>query len=487
MRRIAIFRLLCALGAAGLALVALDALADTIVLKNGRRIIAANVVEENGHVSYETTAGKLSLPRSIVERIERGESPIADARNDAAAQLPIGPPEVEPGEGYDEVARAAVHDGSIDRTYVARLEDAARDGSGATATRAAVAHAAAAQFELRRSDIEQAISHYRRALSFAPLQPSLFVGLSLNTAYLHLRRSEYSAALDYLDRARRVAPDSADVAKLAGWAYYGLNRLDQAVEEWKRSLRLRPDAEVQRALEKAARDQQTESSYREGETRHFTLRYYGGAAPQLARDILRTLEEHFRTIESELNFTPAEPIGVILYTEQAFADITRAPGWVTALNDGRIRVPVQGLTSVPPELSHMLKHELTHSFIQQKTRGRCPVWLQEGVAQWMEGSRSGSNASLLVNVYEQKAAPRLADLEGSWMGLPERMVSYAYAWSLAVVEYIVQTGGMGDIERLLDRIAADASTEAAARSTLRMDYAELEQETVKYLRRAYLR
>ena len=40
-------------------------------------------------------------------------------------------------------------------------------------------------------------------------------------------------------------------------------------------------------------------------------------------------------------------------------------------------------------LSRILKHELTHSFLYQKTQGRCPTWLQEGVAQWMEGRRGG--------------------------------------------------------------------------------------------------
>ena len=40
------------------------------------------------------------------------------------------------------------------------------------------------------------------------------------------------------------------------------------------------------------------------------------------------------------------------------------------------------------ELARVLKHELTHSFVGQKTDGRCPVWLQEGIAQYMEGKRS---------------------------------------------------------------------------------------------------
>ena len=462
---------------------AAPARADIIVLKNGRRITATTVTEENGRVSYETRAGRLTLPGSIVERIERGGPTFIDSAADQAAQLPLTLPPAEALVGYDEVARAAVHDASIDRNYIAKLEENARGGAAAAVTRVAAAHQAAAQFELGRGDTDHALAHYRRALTFSPQQPILL----LNTAYLHLRRSEYSASLDYLERARRVAPESADVAKLAGWAYYGLNKLDQAVEEWKRAQRLRPDPDVARALEKAKRDQQAESSFREGESSHFVLRYNGSAAPGLARDVLRTLEDHFRAIESELNFTPAEPIGVILYTEQVFADITRAPAWVGALNDGRIRVPVQGLTAVPPELSRVLKHELTHSFIQQKTRGRCPVWLQEGVAQWMEGQRSSETADLLVSAYERKAAMPLAAMEHSWMRMPGEVALYAYAWSLGVVEYLVATYGMRDLERLLDRVAIEPSTEAATRSGLRMDYTELEQQTAKYLRRTYLR
>ncbi len=460
-----------------------SARADTIVLKNGRRILATNVTEENGRVNYETSAGRLSLPKSIVERVEHGGPSHIEGAAGHAAEIQIAPPPLDPAAGDDDVARAAVRNGSIDREFIAKLEDAARNGTPTAAARVAVAHHAAGQFQLDRGDLEHALAHYRRALTFAPDQTNLL----LNIAYLHLRRSEYSAALDYLDRVRRAAPESADAAKLAGWAYYGLNRLDQAVAEWKRAQRLRPDAEVARALQKAERDLQAESSYREGETQHFVLRYDGSAAPGLARGVLRTLERHFEAISSALNFTPAEPIGVILYTGQAFADITRAPGWVGALNDGRIRVPVQGLTSVSDELSRALKHELTHSFVREKTRGHCPVWLQEGIAQWMEGERSGETAGLLAAVYERKASPLLGALEGSWMGLPAGVAAHAYAWSLAVVEYIVATDGMGDLQRLLDRVASEGSAEAAARSALRMDYAELEQETDKYLHRTYLR
>ena len=132
-----------------------------------------------------------------------------------------------------------------------------------------------------------------------------------------------------------------------GWAYYGANKIDRAVEEWKLSERLHPDPEVENALEKAERDRAEEESYREGETAHFALKYNGSATPDLAQGILHALEDDFRDLESQLDFTPPEQIGVILYTEQSFADITRAPSWAGAINDGRIRIPVQGLSSVP--------------------------------------------------------------------------------------------------------------------------------------------
>jgi tetratricopeptide (TPR) repeat protein len=376
-----------------------------------------------------------------------------------------------------------VHNGSIDREFIAKLENAALDGGKQANVNAAMAHHAAAQFELSRGDMEHALESERTALNYEPDEPALL----MNVAYLHLRRSEYKESLDYLERARRVAPNNADIPKLAGWAYYGMNKLDQAVSEWKRSFALRADPEVQAALDKAQRDKQEEENYKENESSHFTLRYSGAEEPALARDVLRTLEMHYEDIESSLDFSPPDPIGVVLYTQQAFADITRAPGWVGALNDGRIRVPVQGLAGVTPELSRVLKHELTHSFVTQKTRGRAPIWLQEGLAQWMEGKRSDENAANLLQIYDDKHAAPLSALEGSWMGFSNDTASYAYAWALANVEYIVQSDGMSDVERILDRIGQGSTPEAALRDVLHDSYDDLSQATADYLHKTYVR
>lgn len=459
------------------------ALADTVVLKNGRRIVAAAVSVKDGKVSCETSAGQVTLPESIVARVEKDDAgAIVDAApNPAAANLSITRPRVAPLDGAG-LAASVVHDGAIDSDALARLDAAASGGAPEAVARAAAAESAASEFDFDHGNLGGALAHSQRALELEPAELTLL----LNVAYLHLRRSENTAALDCLERAQRIAPDSPDVAKLTGWAQYGLNRLRLAVQAWKRAQQLRPDPEVARALEKAERDLQTEQNFHEGQSAHFILRYYGGAAPALAREILSQLEQDFLSISYILDYTPPEPIGVVLYTNRTFEDITRAPHWASALNDGRIRLPVQGLTAMTPDLARVLRHELTHSFIAQKTQGRCPVWLQEGVAQWVEGRRAGSAAPLLVTLYDHHEEPSLAALEGSWMNLPRDFAAVAYGWSLAVVENVVQSGGPVDVQRLLDRIAEGSSTEDAVRSTLRMSYADLSRSTAEYLRRTYL-
>jgi tetratricopeptide (TPR) repeat protein len=455
--------------------------ADKIVLKNGRKIIAYNVVEDGDKVRYETSAGQLALPKSIVDHIEKGGlMPMMGSPAAAAASLDLEPPETAATAGESEIDKGAVHDGSVDRNYINQLESGA---GGTQAIQAARAHLAAARFEMVKGDMERALADARAAVQYAPEDPAMLMEL----AYVCLRRSEFKQSLEYLERAKRYAPKNADVYKLEGWTYYGLNRPDQAAVEWKKSLALRNDPEVQAALDKATRDKVEEENYRENESAHFQLKYNGTAEPGLAREVLHTLEGHYQQIESELNYSPPDPIGVVLYTQEAFGDITRAPGWVGALNDGRIRVPVRGLTGVDSELSRILRHELTHSFIQQKTHGRAPTWIHEGVAQWMEGKRSDENAATLLQVYDAGQAAPLGQLEGSWMRLPGPMASYAYAWALANVEYIVQTQGMGDIERILDRLGTGTSTEQALREVLHDNYGDLAQATAEYLKKKDVR
>src|SRR5439155_6427277 len=69
------------------------------------------------------------------------------------------------GGGIERVERAAVHDGSVDREYIAKLESEARSGTPQANFDAALSHHAASMFEMSRGDLEHALSDERTARS----------------------------------------------------------------------------------------------------------------------------------------------------------------------------------------------------------------------------------------------------------------------------------------------------------------------------------
>jgi tetratricopeptide (TPR) repeat protein len=351
----------------------------------------------------------------------------------ASAEVPLARPIMPTRTGYDAVKAQTIKDGVVDSAYILGLETQAKTGGSVAVTRAALAHFAAGEFELSHHDLDEAIEHFEAMESLAGNQRDLLMLSLLGHGYALLLESEFSAALDQIDRARKISPQSAQAAALAGWAHYRLNKTDAAVADLQDSLRLHADPGVAHLLAQVMQDKDVEGDFRDSESSHFILRYHGGAGRQLASEVMRTLEDQFQTLRNDLHYNPPEPIGVILYTQETFRDVTRTPGWTGAVNDGRIRIPIQGVESVSPELARVLKHELTHSFIFQKTSGRCPTWLQEGLAQWMEGRRTGGDAALLLQFYQNGQGKQLRYYDGSWMHLNAGQARYAYAWSLAVV------------------------------------------------------
>jgi hypothetical protein len=133
------------------------------------------------------------------------------------------------------------------------------------------------------------------------------------------------------------------------------------------------------------------------------------------------------------------------------------------------------------ELARVLKHELAHTFINQLSGGRCPPWLHEGIAQLLEPKSLGSEGRQISQLFKTQRNIPLNALEGSFMRFSGVEAYVAYAESLAAVAYIKDAYGMGDIQRILQRLSEGSSTEAALRATIHSDYGQLESEVAKYL------
>ena len=456
---------------------AVPAPAEVIHLKNGRTIWADHVRVDGAHVEYDLGDDTYAIPKSVVDHIEAGGVPPAYASSSSSLKPAHVVPDFAPVgklKGEPDLADRVVHGGLVDSDALHTLEQ----GDPATA---ATGYFIAGRHEFNGGNYPKARGYFETALRFDSENPTI---LNYMAAVL-VRTGNATAALPYAEHAARVAPDSPDVLDVLGYAQYAADRTSDAVRTWKRSLTLRPDAAVQQLLAKAERDASAEADYSERESSHFTLRYEGKQSSEaLRRQLLATLESEYDDLVRQLGAAPHSSIPVILYTGQAFFDVTQAPSWSGAVNDGKLRIPIEGVTSVTPELARVLKHELAHSFINQMSGGRCPQWLHEGIAQALEPKALPHGRRLAELFKAQREIPFNA-LEGSFMQFSPMEAVLAYDESLAAVQYIDDTYGISELQRILRRLSEGSSTEAALRATIHSDYGQLQTEVGKYLADKY--
>jgi tetratricopeptide (TPR) repeat protein len=442
---------------------------EVIRLKNGDVIYADQAKESGNNVTYEIGDNSFTIPKSRVESIENGPRPTQNIPN--IADLPTLTPDSRLS-GEEQLLDKIVRDHEIDRGALAAVE------SRGNANEIALAYYIAARAEFQTGKYNDSRRDFETALRSAPQNPAL---LNYYAALL-VRTGNPVDGISYAERAARLAPDSADAFAVLGYAQFAADRPRDAIQSWKKSLALRPDASIQELLARAEREASAENRFSERETGHFVLHYEGGQSSDAFRgQLIEVLESHYQDLRRQFGMEPRSSVQVILYTNQAFFDVTRAPSWTSALNDGKLRIPVDGLSAVTPELARVLRHELTHSFVNQLTMGRCPQWLNEGVAQLMEPQTLGSRIPRLAELFKLEREIPLNELETSFTSFNSVEAALAYDESLAVVEYLRNTYGMPDLLRVLQRIGQGESAEAALRATIHSDYQRLEDEVRVYL------
>jgi tetratricopeptide (TPR) repeat protein len=457
-------------------LAALSAAADVIRLKNGRTIWADQVREKKDRVEYDVGEDSYAIPKSSVDRIDSGGIAPQHTGSTVSHDVPDFTPATPSFSHEADVTEKVIRDSKVDVDALSALE---REGKPELA---ATGYFLAGKHESDRGNLAQAKRYFETALRFQPDNSTL---LTYYAACLY-RTGHAPEAVSYAERAVRADPDSPDALAMLGFVQFASDHTADAIRAWKKSLKLRPDATVSQYLARAERESSVESDFSQHESSHFNLHFEGKQTSEsFRRDLLATLEADYDDLVRDLGYSPHNTIVVTLYTGQAFFDVTRAPSWVGAINDGKLRIPISGVTSMTSDLAHVLKHELAHSFITQMSGGRCPAWLHEGIAQLEEGKSSASYGRLLAQLFGAEREIPYNVLEGSFMQFSTPEATLAYAESLAAAEYIRDAYGLSELPRVLERLAQGSSTEAALRSNIHADYRQLRDELARWLKDKY--
>jgi tetratricopeptide (TPR) repeat protein len=288
-------------------------------------------------------------------------------------------------------------------------------------------------------------------------------------------------AEDWLLYYIELGGDRPDVYTLLGRINYENDKMDEAVKYYQLSLVQDPEQpKIQSTLDRIKREIKVENNFAQSKSSNFIFKYEGDKQFPVARVIETICEEAFVEVGMELGYYPDEPVTVILYTDSQFADVTRSPAWARAIFDGKIRLPVKGLSARTDVLERIIFHEYTHAVVHEISGGRAPVWLHEGLAQRSEDS-DRDQVPMAFSLIESGGPRPFTELESSFLTLKGTDARLAYAQSYLAVHCLEDLHGPYSIRELLRYLRITGNVQDAFKKTTNREYQTFDDEFAEWI------
>jgi hypothetical protein len=142
-------------------------------------------------------------------------------------------------------------------------------------------------------------------------------------------------------------------------------------------------------------------------------------------------------------------VPVAIYKRADFKTVTDSPDWSGGVYDGKIRLPFGNMKEITPPMRGVLYHEYAHAVVFDLTRGNCPLWLNEGIAQMFELTQFKRPTDEAGRASGKGSADDFKKLEKSFSKLSSAEASLAYRQSYSMVNYIVATYGWHRVKQML--------------------------------------
>ncbi len=325
--------------------------------------------------------------------------------------------------------------------------------------------------ELQSGNVEKARQLFAEALGFGK-EPEVLTGLGIAT----LRAGDPGLARGYLEEAVQMgAADGGTLLALAE-VYEGSNDRVRALEMLQRAREAGvPAGVLDDRIQRLSREVDAEWDFTEEKSRNFEIRFDAQENRAAARIVLRSLEAAYVSVGRKFDYYPRQPTSVVLYAEEDFHDITQTPRWAGAAYDGRIKLPVRGLSDDSDALDRIVRHEYAHSIIAALSRGRCPAWLNEGLAIWSEETWPGERRDWAMQQIAGQRLFTLAELADTFIHLSDRRAPVAYAQSYLITAAIIDRYDARKIPRLLAALGEGQSIDTAFATVYPVDLASVER------------
>lgn len=332
------------------------------------------------------------------------------------------------------------------------------------------AHAALGESHLRAGRLRQGLEVLEKAIAVFPDN----AGYRQLLALVNFRVGDMRAARREIDRARELDPDNAAARELSGDIHARDGQLNQALGEWAAAAETGGSHALSEKIARGRREMDAEAGMERESSRYFTVLYEQGVPRDLVRGFFEALDRAFDSLHDRLGEYPRDAITVILYAKTAFKDVTRAPDWAGGLYDGKIRIPVGGLTTVAEAvgLQSLLVHEMTHAFLFRMAPAGLPLWFNEGLATTFQGWDT-ARIKTYFSEHPPEALSTLASVDRGLRGL-HGDVTPAYAAARLAIGELEEMRGFGAVRRVISGVGAGGAFPEVFQDEMRMDLSEFE-------------
>lgn len=279
------------------------------------------------------------------------------------------------------------------------------------------------------------------------------------------------AALEAAGRALALKPGDARSMALEALAMEALGDLDLAAEAWAEARRAGVDTDqadealrrlkakldvfskISGIMGKGDPDGMADepATFRAGAFSFYFM------APSQAGLVLKThamLTKASDSVDRYLGYRPGEvPVRII-------GEPWPGPDGAAAMYDGGILIRASAFDGGDPAfLPVVLAHEYVHLAIDGLALGKCPPWLNEGLAQYITQNLRPADVRILQKALAAEALLPLEVLNSDWGLLQDKaLIDLAYAQSFSVAQYMVEKHGWEAVRDLLRQAAQGGDT-----------------------------
>ncbi|MBI3314265.1 MAG: hypothetical protein HYZ83_08530 [Candidatus Omnitrophica bacterium] len=337
---------------------------------------------------------------------------------------------------------------------------------------------AAAEALERRQKVE-IMSFFLKDPNQAVLPKTTLAISFYNQAVEHFRKQEYELARKDLQDSLRHDDQNALAYELLGEIDYLEEKLPEAKSNYQIAYNLSPREDLKTKIEKLTVETPVNKKLSTYQEEHFLIKYHNQEKNIEGFQLRELLRSTYRDISKEFSYYFRRQVVVLLYDEEDFKKITNMPHWVAGIYDGKVRMPINRKGFGDKDLQALTAHEVTHAFVHAMSAGTAPPWINEGLAEYIEGKVKPEEAIVFESAIKTNNLFSIDQLisQGATASISDTLrIALFYEQSHALISYLIKRYGMFRVKQMLEEYSKGKNSDEVIRNILQISPERLEKE-----------